>query len=81
MEQHASLAFFSSPSFFPRRSLLETDAYRETDKRHRGLMILRRRLGRIMRDLRARMNWNQCRPRVIIPLFCYSACVNMSGYR
>lgn len=43
--------FSQVPRFFP-SSLLETDAYRETDKRRRGLMILRRRLGRIMRDLR-----------------------------
>lgn len=49
---HTSLAFFSGPSVFP-SALLETNARRETDKRRRGLMILRRRLGRrIMRDLR-----------------------------
>lgn len=59
--------FLKSLVLSERRSLLETDAYRETDKRRRGLMILRRRLGRIMRDLREDelepVFPEQCRPR------------------
>lgn len=45
-----SWAAFFSDSFLPRSFL--RDRHVDTDKRHRGLMILQRWLGRIMGDLR-----------------------------